>query len=143
MNQSDQSQSQSARQVAEAAVAFEEQRTGHRPESVHVVMSQNILVIAFSGSLSSAERALSKDPTGAARVREFHRELFASSCGPLREEIKRITGAAVREATAETDPDDGAAAAVFEAGTTVQVFLLADPVPTDVWSGNLRPGRIE
>ena len=132
-----QSESQAARRVAEAAVAHEERRTGRRPDSVHVVMTRQILVIAFSGSLSPAERALYRDPAGAARVREFHRELFASSSDPLRDEIKRITGAAVREAAAEAEPDRGAAAAMFEAGTTVQVFLLADPVPTDVWSGSV------
>ena len=123
-----------ARQVAEAASAFEKRRTGHAPASVAVVMSRNILVITLGGSLSPAERALARDPSGAEQVREFHRQLFASSSGPLREEIRRITGVAVREAAAEPPQNGGAVVAAFTSGTTVQVFLLADAVASDTWS---------
>src|SRR5687768_10498873 len=125
----DEFKSTMAQQVARAAMAFEKRRTGHAPESVAVVMSRNILVITLGGSLSPAERALARDPSGAEQVREFHRQLFTSSSGPLREEIRRITGVKVREAAAEPPPTDGAVVAAFTSGTTVQVFLLADAVP--------------
>jgi uncharacterized protein YbcI len=123
-----------AHQVARSAVAFEKQRTGHAPDSVTVVMSRNILVITLSGSLSPAERALSQEPAGAEQVREFHRQLFASSSGPLRDEIRRITGVEVREAAAETPPTESAMVAAFTTGTTVQVFLLAERIAADTWS---------
>ena len=135
-----------ARQIAEAALAFEEERTGQAPKSVTVVLSENTLVIALHGALSPAEQALAKSPEGAVQVQEFHRQLFANAGDSLRQEIKRITGVEVREATAEIEPATGTVVAVFTSGTTVQVFLLAQNVPTETWSGNGRgapKGRTE
>jgi hypothetical protein len=54
----------------------------------------------------------------------------------LRQEIKRITGVEVREATAEIEPTTGTVVGVFTTGTTVQVYLLAEGVPADSWSGS-------
>ncbi len=125
-----------AQQIAEAASAFEQQRTGQLPKSVTVVLSENTLVIALHGALSLAERALAKSPTGAAQVQEFHRQLFVNASDSLRQEIKRITGVEVREATAEVEPSTGTVVGVFTTGTTVQVYLLAHTVPSDTWSGN-------
>src|SRR5206468_5934553 len=89
-----------AQQIAQAAIAFEQRRTGnHVPKSVTVVLSEGTLVITLHGALSPAERAMSKSPEGAAQVQEFHRQLFASSSDLLRQEIQRITGMQVREAT--------------------------------------------
>ena len=124
-----------ARQIAQAASAFELQRTGRAPRSVTVVLSGETLVITVHGALSPAEKALAQSPGGAAQVQEFHRQLFTNSCGPLRDEIKRIAGVAVREATAEVETTTGTIVQAFTSGTTVQVFLLADRVPTDSWSG--------
>src|SRR5579862_6458284 len=91
-----------ARQIAEAAIAFEQRRTGnHVPKSVTVVLSEGTLVITLHEALSPAERAMAQSPTGAAQMQEFHRQLFASSSDLLRQEIKRITGMEVRQATAE------------------------------------------
>ena len=125
-----------AEQVAQAAFAFERQRTGHDPGSVSVVLSENTLVITLHGVLSPAEMALARTPGGAARVQEFHRQLFASASDPFRQEIKRITGVDVREAATEVEPATGTVVQAFTTGTTVQVFLLAQSVPTDTWSGN-------
>jgi len=86
--------------------------------------------------LSPAEKALAQSPEGAAQVQEFHRQLFASSADELRQEIKRITGVEVREATAEVEPTTGTVLQVFTTGTMVQVFLLARGVPAGSWSGN-------
>ena len=95
------SNSTMSKQIAEAAMASELKRTGHAPQSVTVVLTENTLVITLHGSLSEAEKAVAKNPVGAAQVQEFHKQLFANSSDWLREEIKRITGVAVREATAE------------------------------------------
>jgi hypothetical protein len=69
-------------------------------------------------------------------VQEFHRQLFTNSADELRQEIKRITGVEVREATAEVEPTSGTVVQVFTTGTMVQVFLLAQGVPAGSWSGS-------
>ena len=125
-----------AQQIAQAAIAFQQQRTGHEPQSVAVVLSGDTLLITLHGALSPAEKALAKSPEGAVQVQEFHRQLFTSSANELRQEIKRITGVDVREATAEIETKSGTVVQVFSTGTMVQVFLLAEGVPAGSWSGN-------
>jgi uncharacterized protein YbcI len=125
-----------ARQIAQAACTFEKQRTGHGPQSISVVVSDQTLVITLHGALTPAEKALAKTPEGAAQLQEFHRQLFLNSSESLRQEIKRITGVEVREAAAEVATTTGSVVQVFTTGTTVQVFLLADGVPADTWSGS-------
>jgi uncharacterized protein YbcI len=123
-----------AEQVAEAARDFQQKRTGHPPTAVTVVLSDDTLVITLHEALTPAERALAQNAAGAAKVQEFHRELFAASAGSLREEIKRITGVAVREAAAEIETTTGAVVQVFTSGTMVQVFQLAEPITTGMWN---------
>ena len=126
-----------AKQIAQAAIAFEQRRTGnHGPKSVTVVLSEGTLVITLHEALSPAERALAKSPAGAAQIQEFHRQLFANSSDSLRQEITRITGMEVREATAEVEPVSGAVVQAFTTGNVVQVFQLVGSVPTQTWSGN-------
>jgi uncharacterized protein YbcI len=132
----DQSNSTMARQIAQAASAFEQQRTGHAPKSVTVVLNADTLVITLHGALSPAETALARSPEGAAQVQSFHRQLFAHSAGRLRQEIRRITGVEVRDAAAEVDLTTGTTVQVFATGTVVQVFLLAGSAPADTWSGS-------
>jgi uncharacterized protein YbcI len=124
-----------AQQIARAASDFEQQRTGHVPKSVSVVLSDTTLVVTLHGALSPAEKALAKSPKGAAQVQDFHRQLFANASDSLRQEIKRITGVEVREATAEVEPTTGTVVGVFTTGTTVQVYLLAHSVPENTWNG--------
>jgi uncharacterized protein YbcI len=116
-----------AQQIARAASAFEQERTGHAPRSVTVLLGDNTLVVTLHGALSPAEQALTRSTAGAAQVQEFHRQLFSNSCEPLRQEIKRITGVEVRGATADVETTTG---------TVVQVFLLARDVPADTWSSS-------
>lgn len=124
-----QSQATMARQIAQAAIAFEQQRTGnHLPESVTVVLSENILVVILQGALLPAEKALAQTPGGAAQVQEFYRQLFNTAAEALRKEMERITGFAVREATPVVQ--------AFTTGTVVQVFLLDGTLPTQTWSGS-------
>jgi uncharacterized protein YbcI len=127
-----------ARQIAQVASAFQEQRTGRAPQSVAVVLSDDTLVVTLHGALSPAEKDMAKSPEGAAQVQEFHRQLFANASDALREKIQQITGVAVREATAEIEATTGTVVQVFTSGTMVQVFLLAQNVPADTWSGNVR-----
>ena len=125
-----------AQRVARAASDLQQQRTGHAPKSVTVVLSENMLVITLHGALSQAETALAQSPAGAAQVQEFHRQLFSSSSDSLRQEIKRITGVEVREASAEIETTSGTVVQVFTTGTMVQVFLLAQSIPAETWSGS-------
>jgi len=133
MNQSNETVAQ---QLARAASAFEERRTGHAPQAVTVVLSEDTLMIALHGALTPAEKALARSPAGAAQVQEFHRQLFHNCSDTLRQEIQRITGVEVREATAEVETATGTVVQVFTSGTMVQVFLLAHSVPADTWRGS-------
>ncbi len=123
-------------QIAEAATAFQQQRTGHAPKSVSVVLSGDTLVVTLHGALSPAEQAMAQSPEGAAKVQEFHRQLFLNASTTLREEIKRITGLDVREAAAEVEPTSGSVVQAFTTGTMVQVFLLSKSLPTESWQGD-------
>ncbi len=116
-----------ADQIGTAVCRFQQQSTGHAPKSVSVVLSEDTLVITLLAALSPAEKALARSSDGAAQVQEFHRQLFATSSASLRQEINRITGRQVREATAEIESTTGSVVHAFTTGTVVQVFLLAPP----------------
>jgi uncharacterized protein YbcI len=138
----DKAKSTMAKQIAQAAIAFEQRRTGsYLPKSVSVVLSEGTLVITLHDALSPAEKELAKTPEGAARVQAFHRQLFASSSDALRQDINRITGMNVREATAEVEPASGAVVQAFTSGAVVQVFLLGGNAATETWSGQESPAR--
>jgi uncharacterized protein YbcI len=132
----DESKSSMARRVAQAASAFQRRTTGHAPRAVTVVLSENTLVVTLHEALSPAEKALAASPAGAARIQEFHRELFTNSSETLRWEIQRITGVAIREAAAEVETTTGTVVHAFTSGALVQVFLLEQNVPADTWSGS-------
>ena len=114
-----------AYELAQVASAFQQQRTGHTPKAVTVIVSEDTLVVTLHGALTPAEKALAQSPVGAAQVQEFHRQLFANSSDELRQEIKRITGREVRESAAEVEAATGTVVHAFTTGTMVQVFLLA------------------
>jgi uncharacterized protein YbcI len=124
-----------AQQVAQAASVFQEQRTGHAPKAVTVVLSEGTLVITVHGALSPAEQALARSPAGATQVQEFHRQLFTSAGASLRKEIERITGVKIQEAAAEVETSTGTVVHAFTSGTMVQVFLLDQNIPAETWSG--------
>lgn len=64
------SNSTMAKQIAQAAIAFEQRRTGnHVPKSVAVVLSDRTLVITLHDAFSPAELALSQRVAGAAVCR--------------------------------------------------------------------------
>jgi uncharacterized protein YbcI len=121
-----------AQQLAAAARAFQLQQTGRTPTNVTVIISEDTLVVTLHEAISPAEQALAKSAEGAANLREYHQQLFRNSVGSLRKDIERITGRKVREAAAEVDPGTGSVIHAFITGTTVQVFLLADSVPSEI-----------
>ncbi len=127
-----------AQRIARAASAFEQQRTGHAPQSASVILNEDTLVIMLRGALSPAEKALAQSPAGAAQMQTFHRQLFINASQPLRREIKRITGVDVREATAEVEMAPGVVTQVFATGTVVQVFSLARRVAAEVWNDSVQ-----
>ena len=119
-----------AEQIAQAATAFQQQRTGHQPKSVSVMLGGDTLVITLHGALSPAEQAMAQSPEGAAKVHEFHRQLFLNASDTLRQEIRRITEMEVLEGSAEVDPTCGPVLHVFPSGTMVQMFLLSGKLPS-------------
>jgi uncharacterized protein YbcI len=125
-----------AQQVAQAVMVFQRKTTGHAPKAVTVVLSEETLVIAMHEALSQAEKDMAKSASGAAKVQEFHRQLFSTSSQPLRDEIQRITGVQVREAVAEVEPNTGAVVCAFASGTMVQVFQLDQGILAETWNGD-------
>ena len=131
-----------AQQLARVASRLQEQRTGHAPKAVTVVLSEDTLVVTLHEALTPAEKALARSPQGAAQVQEFHRQLFATSTEEMREEIKRITGREVREAVAEIETATGNVVLAFTTGAMVQVFLLApESTPITDLEGERAPRR--
>src|SRR3954469_22015877 len=114
-------------QIANVARASQHERTGLAPQAVTVVQSDGTLVITLHGALSPAEQTLSKTAEGAAKVQEFHRQLFNDSSQALVAQIQRITGVQVRESAAEVETASGTVVHAFASGTMVQVFLMAQP----------------
>jgi uncharacterized protein YbcI len=120
-----------AEQVAQVAKALQQQRTGHAPKAVTVVLGEDTLVITMHDALTPAEKALALNSIGASQVQDFHRQLFLASAEALRKEIKRITGRDVREAAAEIVPATGAIVHAFTTGSIVQVFMLSEAKPAE------------
>ncbi|MEI8196398.1 MAG: Na-translocating system protein MpsC family protein [Phycisphaerae bacterium] len=121
------------KRIMEAGSVFQQERTGHTPQSVSTVLGEDTLVITLHGALSPAEIILARSAAGAAQIREFHRQLFAHSSDALRQEIKRITGVEVHAAVAEIEPSTG---------TMVQVFHLTQRLPEELLGGVLSTPRL-
>jgi uncharacterized protein YbcI len=113
-----------AKQLADAANHFQTQRTGHAAKGVTVVLTDNTLVVNFHGALTPAEKQLSRTPAGAAQVQEFHRQLFANSSDGMREEILRLTGRHVCEASGEIADSTAVVMQSLTTGDMVQVYSL-------------------
>jgi uncharacterized protein YbcI len=124
-NSMTQSESTKIEELARVATDFQTELTGHAPRAVSVVLSDDTLVIRLHEALTPAEKALAGSPAGAAKIQDFHRQLFASSADALEREIKRITGRDVCESAAEMQPGTGAVVHAFTTGTIVQIFDLS------------------
>lgn len=113
-----------SRELAEIALSMQSERTGHMPKAVTVVASDETVVLTLHEALTPAEKILAKTESGAAKVEQYHRALFAVSCDELRKEIQRLTGRRVREAAVVVEPATGAIVHAFTSGTVVQIFQL-------------------
>ena len=96
-----------AQEIAQAAIAFQRECTGHAPESVTVLLGEETLVVTLHEALVPAEKALWRTPEGAARVHEYHRQLFRTSGAALHQELERILGVEVEESRVEMKPASG------------------------------------
>jgi uncharacterized protein YbcI len=114
-----------AQRIAGAACELDHRLTGRVPQFVTAVLTDDTLVIAVHGALSSAERAQARTRAGAAEVREYHRRLFADSFEGLRQHIERISGLKVSEAAAEVDGASGTVVKVFTTGPGLCLYLPA------------------
>lgn len=113
-----------SRELAQIALSMQSERTGHTPKAVTVVASDETVVLALHEALTPAEKILARSESGAAKVEQYHRALFAVSCDELRKEIQRLTGRKVREAAVVVEPATGAIVHAFTSGTVVQIFQL-------------------
>lgn len=120
-------------EIAEAVIAFQQRTTGRSSKVVTVVLSQDTLVVMLHEALSPAEKDLSKSPSGAAQVQEFHRQLFSTASRQLQADIKKITGVKWPNAVAEVEPTTGDMVLAFARNAEVQVLRLTQ--------GDLRKGR--
>ena len=113
-----------SKELAQIALSMQSERTGHMPKAVTVVASDETVVLTLHEALTPAEKILARTETGAAKVEQYHRALFAVSCDELRKEIQRLTGRKVREAAVVVEPATGAIVHAFTSGTVVQIFQL-------------------
>lgn len=118
------SQSALSEELAKIALAMQSERTGHTPKAVTVVASEETVVLTLHEALTPAEKILARTESGAAKVEQYHRALFAVSCDELRKEIQRLTGRNVREAAVVLEPATGSIIHAFTSGTIVQIFQL-------------------
>jgi uncharacterized protein YbcI len=77
-------------QLSRMAGRLQEQRTGLAPKSVTVVLTEDTLVVPLNDVLTLAEKALARNPEGAAQVQEFHRQLFFGESKSMDREIKTV-----------------------------------------------------
>lgn len=115
-----------AEQIAQVVTAYQQQWTSHEPDSVSVVLSGETVLVTQNGALPPTDHATAQSQEDAAKVQESLGQFFVDAGDTLRQEIKRITGMEVREATAVVQ--------VFTSGTIVQVFLLSGKVPFGVFN---------
>jgi uncharacterized protein YbcI len=125
-----------SKELAEIALSMQSERTGHMPKAVTVVASDETVVLTLHEALTPAEKILARTETGAAKVEQYHRALFAVSCDELRKEIQRLTGRKVREAAVVVEPATGAIVHAFTSGTVVQIFQLeSNGIATHIAAG--------
>ena len=134
MNAMNESTQTMAEQIAQAATAFQQQRTGHEPKSVSVVLSGDTLVVTLHGALSPAEQAMAQTPARRRQGAGVSPPVVSQRVGhaPAGNQADHRNGR--REATAEVEPTSGAVVQVFTSGTMVQVFLLSGKLPSENFS---------
>ena len=109
-----------SKELAQIALSMQSERTGYMPKAVTVVASDDTVVLTLHEALTPAEKILAKSESGAAKVEQYHRALFAVSCDELRKEIQRPTAwrPAARHAAGTGVPDAiTCGAGCYSAGT--------------------------
>lgn len=130
----DKNEPTTAQAIASAAIAFQRECTGIAPRSATVLLGEKTLVVRLHDALSTAEKLLAQTPQGAARVEEYHRELFRNSSATLHHDLQKILGVEVQESSVEVDPATGRLVEVLPSGDLVQVFVLSQAVETQAWT---------
>lgn len=123
-------------QVAHTVRDFQQQRTGHAPKSVTVVLSEGVMVVTLHEALTPSEILLCQTDKGLARLRDFHRDLIRGSLGPLGEEIERIAGVALQDVVADIESATGDIVHIFTSGPLLQVFKLNGGLSAETWTGS-------
>ena len=118
-----------ARQVAHAAGTFEHHLLGRAPTGVTVVVHGDWMVVSLHEPFTAAERRMTRDAEGAARVRDFHRYLFENSIDSLIGHVRRRTGVELRAAIAHVDVGTGSVLKTFTTSPDVNLFLLGRGLP--------------
>jgi uncharacterized protein YbcI len=118
-----------ARTVAHAAGTFENLLVGRSPTSVTVVADGDWMVVTLHESFTAAERRISNDDAGAARVDAFHRYLFEQSLDALATHVRKITGVEIRGAIAHVDRHTGSVLKTFTTHPDVDLMLLGPGLP--------------
>lgn len=123
-----------AEEIAQAAMAFQRECTGHAPRRVSVVLGEKTLVITLFEALSPAEKEMGRTPEGATRVREYYRQLFHDSAAAFHERLSQILATDICESAADIHSPVGRLIETFPAGDIVQVFRLSSPVAAQAGS---------
>jgi uncharacterized protein YbcI len=120
-----------AQQLARSACVSEKRQAMQGRNWVVVFLNEKTIVIALHGSLTEAESSQLQSPAGAARVREFHRQLFKNKSAPLIRQIKRLTGMEVLDSTVEFEPETSSVVHLITTNTVGEEFLQAITSPVE------------
>lgn len=118
-----------ARHVAQATGTFENLLVGRSPTSVTVVADGDWMVVTLHEAFTAAERRISHDDAGAARVDAFHRYLFEHSLDALASHVRKVTGVEIRGAIAHVDRHTGSVLKTFTTHPDVDLLLLGPGLP--------------
>jgi uncharacterized protein YbcI len=123
--------------IARAARVSERRQSMHWRDWVAVFLNEDTIVVALHGFLTDGEKAQLQSLAGAARVREFHQQLFANDSAILFQRIKRLTGMEVRNATVEFELMTGCVVHLITTDMLGEEFLFAIDAPVESrWSGH-------
>ena len=130
-----------AHQIAQAAISLEKRLTGHERKWRVAFMNDDPIVIAVHASLTADEVAQTQCMGGGARIKEVHRALFAACRNSMRQEIERITGMEVSEASVDTEPAAGGVVLLFETDASASSLPSAPGAAGAAPVGFRRPGQ--
>jgi hypothetical protein len=126
----DQARQRLARNVAQAAGAFEHLLMSRVPTSVVVTAGGDWMVVTIHEAFSAIERRVAAAGDGGmAKVEAYHRHLFDEGLAALCNHVRERTGVALRGAAAHVDRRTESVLKTFTTRSTVDIFLLGAGVP--------------